>query len=210
MKTEYSGNIYSISLEFDLGLVYAELLDYSDVHSFDGILVQVYAYKASSDEKSIDNIDEIRSNGILFGPVPINKYPSIKGKYSWKYIGKSINYSKESPWFKSYRGNLFKENNWYNLKPWFKSKDFENDSKDIECNYNEIRRLETLIINHPETIKMKVSMLYLIQQGKNVGDFYDLSVIGNRNMFIQVINTYFDNDKVELLLSDAKELIKVN
>lgn len=210
MKTEFSGNIYSIKLEFDLGFVYAELLDYSDVHSFDGILVQVYEYKDSSIEKSISDIDDIRSSGILFGPVPINKYPSIKGKYSWKYLGKSTNYSRESPWFKSYRGNLFKENNWSNLKPWFKSKVFDDDSKDIECTYNEVRRLETLILNHPETVKIKVSMLYLIRQGKNVGDFYDLSKIGNRNMFVQVINTYFDNEKVELLLSGAQQLIKVN
>jgi hypothetical protein len=210
MKIEYSGNIYSIKLEFDLGFVYAELLDYSDVHDFDGILIQVYNYKDSDNQKNINDIDEIRSSGILFGPVPINRYPSIRGKFLWKYIGKSTNYSKESPWFKSYRGNLFKEDNWNNVKPWFKSKYFDDDSEDMECNYNEVRRLETTILNHPEMIKIKLSMLYLIDKGENVSDFYDLSKIGNRNMFIQLINTYFDNDKVKLLLSGAHKLLKVN
>ena len=210
MKTEYSGNIYSIKLEFDLGLVYAELLDFSDVHDFDGILIQIYNYNDVHNPKTINDIDEIRNLGILFGPVPINKYPSTTGKFAWKLIGKSPDYSKESPWFKSFRGNLFKENNWNNLNPWFKSKYFDNDSKDIECSYGEVRTLETVILNHQEMIKIKVSMIYLINQGKNVGDYYDLSKIGNRNMFIQLINTYCDNDKVELLLSGAHKLIKVN
>lgn len=210
MELENSGNIYSIKLEFDLGLVYAELLDYSDVYPFDGILIQVYNYNDLNKQISINDIDEIRSSGILFGPVPINKYPSTSGKFSWKYLGKSASYSKESPWFKSYNGNFFKEDNWSNVKPWFKSKYFDTDSEDIECSYNEIRRLETTILNHPEMIKKKISMLELINNGKYVSDYYDLSEIGNRNIFIQLINTYFDNDKVELLLSTANQLLKVN
>lgn len=209
MKIEYSGNIYSIKLEFDLGLVYAELFDYSDVSDFDGILIQVYDYNDVNVEKNINDIEEIRDSGVIFGPVPINKYPSIRGKFSWKLVGKNSNYSKESPWFKSFKGNFFKENNWNNLNPWFKSKYFDSNSKDIECNYTEVRRLETMILNHQEMVKIKVTMLYLIKQEKNVGDFYDLTKIGNRNIFIQLINTYFDSSKVDLLLLEAPQLIKI-
>jgi len=206
MNTEYSGNIYSIKLNFDLGYVYAELLDYSDVQEFDGILVQIYSYNVINQPKNIDDIEVIKSKGILFGPVPINKYPNIKGKYAWKYIGKTNNYSKESLWFKNLRGLINEDDNWNNLKPWFKSKAFSNDSDYIECDYKEVRRLETLILNHSEMVKIKVTMLYLITKGENVEDFYDLNKIGNRNMYLQLINTYFDVTKTEKLLKFLKSL----
>ncbi|WP_157208247.1 Imm26 family immunity protein [Mariniflexile maritimum] len=199
MKTEFSGNIYRISLDFDLGFVYAELLDYTDVREFDGILIQVYNYIETGNEKQID-IEKIKSNEILFGPVPINKYPNNKGKFAWKYIGKSNSYSKEFPWFKSFRGLINKDDNWSNLSPWFKANIHGIDSNSIEYNYEDVRRLETLILNHPEMVKIKVTMLLLINKGEIVRDFYDLTNIGNRNMYIQLINTYYDNNKVEELL----------
>ena len=90
MNRERSGEIYSLDLDFDLGKVYIELLDFTDISDFDGVLIQVY------DCLPMDNDDKP-----IFGPVPIQDYPVIRGKYAWKFIEKRVPSMEVSPYFKS-------------------------------------------------------------------------------------------------------------
>ena len=71
----------------------------------------------------------------------------------------------------------------------------------LKYNYEDVRRLETLVLNHPTMVKIKVTMIEIISSGKFVSDYYDLNDMGIRNMYLQVINTYFDKTKSEYLLT---------
>lgn len=83
MKNEYSGNIYKFPLKFDKGYAFAEVLDYPDISDFDGILLQVFnAIDKDKDSKTY-SIKDIKATGIKLGPLPVNKYPNIKGKGAW-------------------------------------------------------------------------------------------------------------------------------
>ncbi len=199
MKEKNSGNVYAINLDFDFGSVYAGLLDYTDVRDFDGILVKVYRSVREIKEKEVFALDDF-----LFGPVPINKYPNTKGKYAWKLLGKcySCIINPNDLWFKNLRGIINKDNDWSNLEPWFKSKPFTENYNEYKADYADIRELEILILHHLEMVKIKSTMLLIIEAGKNVDDFYDLKQIGNQNMYIQLVNTYFNKEK-------SRELLKV-
>lgn len=201
MKLESSGNIYKFLLDFDKGSAYAEILDYSDIADFDGILVQVFNYfNKENDEKKI-RIDEIKKCGILFGPAPVNKHPNTKGKGAWLLYGKDDDFDRSPPLFKSLRGLLIK-NNWANLRPWFIQDRFGgNKQGDIEKNYEDVRNLETMILNHIESIKVKITMMKIIADGEKVADYYDLGVVGNKNLYLQIVNTYYDKKTAEILIS---------
>ena len=196
MKKETSGNIYKFQLEHNKGYCYAELLDFSDISDFDGILVQVYDFGNEEDV----SIDQIKASKIIFGPAPMNKYPNERGRGAWKYIGKSDDYCKTSPFFKSLRGIIIKDNNWSNLSPWFKIQSFEENSEPIPSDYEAIRYLETKVLNHPDSIRIKLTMMKIIKDREKVSDYYDLDDRGELNMYLQIVNTYYSKEKAEELL----------
>jgi hypothetical protein len=199
MNLENSGKIYKFLLDFDKGYAYAEILDYSDVSGFSGILIQVFNYIGEKDDSSA--ISEVKKSGIMFGPAPVNKYPNTKGKGAWKLYGKDENFNTVPPSFKFLRG-LLVNNNWADLGPWFIQDWFgDNKTDGIESNYEEVRNLETMILNHPDSIKVKITMMKIIEAGERVADYYDLEDLGNKNLYLQVVNTYYDKDTTELLLS---------
>lgn len=45
-------------------------------------------------------------------------------------------------------------------------------------------------------------MKTLLDMGKKVSEYYDLSEMGNRNMYVQLINTYYDLRQTEAFLND--------
>jgi hypothetical protein len=51
---------------------------------------------------------------------------------------------------------------------------------------------------------MKTTMLFLLNNGKNVDEYYDLSELGNRNVYLQVVNTYVSIDKALKLIKRLK------
>jgi hypothetical protein len=205
MKLDTSGNIYKIELNFNKGYAFAELLDFSDVSDFDGRLIQVYNLIQKEKTHNEISIDDIIASGIKFGPVPINKYPNVRGKGAWILYGKNNKFPITAPLFKHYRGGLF--GNWANLKPWFKDNRFNLNKPEnnyIEYDYEEVRGLETLILNHPIMVKEKVTMMVIIDEGGKVGDYYDLKLLGNKNMYFQVVNTYYPKSQAEELIASLE------
>lgn len=198
MKTEHSGEIYRFDLLFGKGCAFAELLDYSDVLAFDGILIQVYNLVVEKNTSIC--IDEIISSGVLFGPAPIHKYPNTRGRGAWTLIGRNEKYSKNPPFTKDLGGKI-NTNDWANLKPWFKEYRFDRKSRGTECDYEDIRGLETMILNHVQTIKDKITMMIIIKEGGNVSDYYDLRELGNHNIYLQLVNTYYSKEQANKLLS---------
>lgn len=200
MKLEYSGNVYKFPLDFNLGYAYAEILDFSDISNFDGILIQVFKIvEIDKEVGSNRSIEEIKRTGIMFGPAPVNKYPKKMNKGGWELVGKDQEFDKSPPLFKHLRGLLIK-NNWSNLKPWFKQNRFDDKVDDVECQYEEVRHLETVILNHLDSIKTKITMMKIIQDKERVDKFYDLKNLGYKNLFLQIANTYYPKITADTLL----------
>jgi len=205
MNTENSGKLYILPLDYEFGYVYAELLDYSDTQSFDGILVRIYALDCDASKKVGEYpIEDIVSSNVIFGPVPINKYPNVKGKNAWKYIGKNVNYTRNSLFFKRLRGLLFKSKNWEDLETWFKFEWDNDDFEAIQCTYDEVRNLETTILNHLDGIKVMVTMMKIIEKGEKVKDYYNLLELGMINLYIRLVNTYYSKEESKELLKEVK------
>ena len=77
----------------------------------------------------------------------------------------------------------------------------KNEISNKEENYETIRFLETRILNHPQTVATKITFMKLIDKGFDVTAFYDLKDIGTRNIYLQVINTYYKKEIADYLLS---------
>ncbi len=202
MNNQKSGIIFRFSLEFDMGFGYAEQDDFSDVYTFDGILILVYKL---IDKEIVDrSAEEIKQSGVLFGPVPIFRYPPPRGKNKWKPIHQTTDFLiKVWPVFKMYQGNDGKNKDWSKLLPKWRITDRSDSTSDLVFkDYETLRHIETTILNAAEGVAIKITMMKIIEEGKKVSDFYDLRLVGDRNMYLQLVNTYYDRETAETLLED--------
>lgn len=203
MIKENSGKIYRFKLEHNQGYGFAEIYDFSDLYEFDGKLIYVYNL-IENEPKTKYDLNIIHKSGIAIGPLRLMSFPGTRGKYASKYIGQRndllIN---EIPETKEFNGIINEKSNWNDFDKWYRSENFEKGEFKFQ-KYSELRNLETRILSSIIGVTMKTTMKKLIENGKNVVDFYDLNQIGNYNMFIQLINTYFSLEKATELLINIK------
>jgi len=199
MIEENSGKFFRFKLDFDLGYGFAEAYDFTDIHSADGSMVFVYN-RIDRDVKKHYNLEEITSTGIALGPIRLISYPNSRGIGAWKYLFKHHKFIIEEPNItKHEQGFLPIVNDWNTIKRWYRS-DWDTKGLPEYVPYSQVRQLETSIINTNQSVVKKATMKNLIDAGENVTKYYDLSELGNRNMFVQLINTYYPLEKtIELI-----------
>ena len=198
MIKENSGKIYRFKLDHNLGYGFAEVYDFTDHSMFDGRIVYVYNRRDKKDEKNYE-LSEIRETGIALGPIRLYKFPAARGLHSWKYLFKSDELIiAELPETKELHGLTFKDDNWNNFKTWYNSKDFKYPL--VYTDYEKIRHLETRIISSPSGVAKEFTMKVILDNKEKVSDYYDLSKLGNKNLFVYLINTYYPLDKTKKYL----------
>ena len=209
MIEENSGKFFRFKLDFNLGFGFAEAYDFTDIHSADGSIVFVYN-RVDQDIQKTYKLEDITSSGIALGPIRLYSYPNSRGIGAWKYLFKHDNFIIEEP-------NITKDAqdltplvyNWDTLKRWHTS-DYGMKESPLNVPYRELRSLETRIMNSTTGVVKKVTMKKLIDEEKNIAQYYDLAELGNLNMFLQLINTYYPLEKakqlIELLPVDVENI----
>ncbi|HWJ27971.1 MAG TPA: hypothetical protein VNS32_15605 [Flavisolibacter sp.] len=200
MIEENSGKIHRFKLDFNLGFCYCIQFDFTDITKFSGKLIYVYDLISTESTCSI-NIEQLTSSSFLFGPKPLLKFPHIKGKGAWEYIGKIDNLIKPRIIFKSVRDN-YTMKDWTKLKGWHKYEDFE--TVGVDCNYEEIRYLELPVLYGTSEIEIRSTMHILLLNKKRVNDYYDLEDLHLRNIYIQTVNSSFKLDEANKFLNEIK------
>lgn len=190
MILKNSGKIYLAPLNFDLGFVLCKLLDYTDIAPFDGALINVLKKQVKNVE-SIPSIKDIAGIDSLFGPVPLNKYPNIKGKGAWRYVGQIHPANNEMPVFKSTieRVALYKSIDWSEVKNWSKVDLYD---KQANSEYESIRNLETRELYDMISVEIRATMHFLLLKNEKVESYYDLRNERYRSLYLQMINTSFE------------------
>jgi hypothetical protein len=203
MIQENSGKIYRFKLDHDQGYGFAETYDFTDNSEFDGRIIYVYNL-IGKEEKPEYDIEDIHKSGIAIGPIRIVKFLGTKGIYASKYIGQRNDFLvTEIPITKELNQVGISESNWNNFERWYRSDNFKN-GEFIFSRYSELRNLETRILSSIVGVATKFTMKILIDNNKDVAEYYDLNEIGNYNMFIQLVNTYYSLEKATELLSKTK------
>ena len=203
MIKENSGKIYRFKLDHNFGFGFADIYDFTDFSAFDGRIIYTFN-RIDTEEKSKYDLKNITESGISLGPIRSVSFPGARGKYATKYIGQRTDLLIDKiPVTKEFHGVLINENNWDNLKKWYRSDKFEKLHSNF-VNYNELRNLETRVLSSIVGIATKLTMKKIIEENKKISDFYDLSKIENLNLYIQLINTYYPIEKTKKLLAEIK------
>jgi len=203
MIKENSGKIYRFKLDHNYGFGFVEIYDFTDISEFDGRIIYVFN-RVDKEEKSNYDLNKIAESGLSLGPIRTVSFPGTRGKNASKYIGQRTELIiNEIPETKEFHGLLVNENNWNKLNRWYRSEKFEELFSNF-VNYTELRHLETRILSSIVGISTKFTMKKIIDENKKVSDLYDLNQIGNLNLFVQLINTYYPIEKTEKLLSEME------
>jgi hypothetical protein len=171
----------------------------------------VFVYNRVDKEiKKTYKLDEITYSGIALGPIRLFSYPNSRRVGAWKYLFKHDNFIIEEPNItKDAQGLAPWVYDWNTLKRWHKS-DWDPKGLPEYVPYSEVRLMETRIINSTSGVVKKATMKKLIDGGEDVTKYYDLSELGSRNVFVQLINTYYPLEKakelIELIPADAENI----
>jgi hypothetical protein len=199
MIKENSGKIYRFRLDHNLGYGFAEVYDFTDHSEFDGRIVYVYNRHDKIEEKEYVYSD-IKATGLALGPIRLHKFPNTRGLHSWKFLFQTESLVIDAlPETKELRGLLLKNDNWDNLGDWYSSS-YDPKKMPTFVPYEKIRHLESRILNSPSGVAAKFTMKIILDKGQKVTDFYDLNNLGDKNMFVQMINTYYPLTKSILFL----------
>ncbi len=207
MISENSGKFYRFKLDHDLGFGFAEVYDFTEDSDFDGRIAYVFN-KHDQDEKSSYELSQIRESGIALGPMRLNKFPNTKGLHSWKYIAQADNLLIDQlPETKELQGLLL-DNNWDNFKGKWYNSNYDKKELPTYVDYEKVRHLETRILNTPSGVVTKFTMKVILDRKEKVSDYYNLSELGTKNMFVQMVNTYFPLHKTKTFLQQLPTMSK--
>lgn len=210
MIRENSGKIYRFKLEHELGFGYAQVEDFTDISKLSGRFVFVFDLW-HKDKNTNKDVNEIVAAQTIFGPGSLFSFPNTRGKHSWKLVGQTSQYQLDKwPKRKSLtQGMIIQNKDWSQIGKWYVD-DLANPKDTLVYQeYETLRSLETGILNDPSGVVIKVSMWKIIQQGGEVGNYYDLNELGNYNLYTQLVNTYFDRQTCNALLSKVEPPYKV-
>jgi hypothetical protein len=203
MKKENSGKVYRFKLDHDLGFGFAEVYDFTELAS-DGLIVYVYN-RHDVDSRHLYIHSEIKRKGIALGPLRLYRRPNVRGLYAWKYLFQIQEFLiEEIPPSKEFQG-VHPGTNWdASGKRWYRS-DYDNRKLPDYVEHSEIRDLETRIWNATPGIVKKFTMKVLLDKNLDVREYYDLQELGNLNMFVQLVNTYYSTEKARIYLKQLEK-----
>jgi hypothetical protein len=104
------------------------------------------------------------------------------------------------------RGLHHKNDNWAELADWYQAP-YDLMKLPNYVLYEEVRYLETRILNGPGRVVKKFTMKALLDSGKKVSDYYSLKELGTKNMYVQLINTYYPLEQTKQFLMDLPNYI---
>jgi hypothetical protein len=201
MNINNSGKIYRFNLDFDFGFSYAQLIDHSDKYDFSGRLIYVYTPQKIISHQN-NELKEIVASKILFGPVPLYRYPNVKGRGAWKYIGKTTQFIRTPPVFKKVLASEYDTWDWSKLKTWYSLTSFEKRSDFV--NYEDVRYLEMPVLHTTRDIEIRTTMHKILLDKKKVEKYYDLRDTDLRLLYIELINTCFKKNETLKYLKSIK------
>ncbi|MGN6493383.1 MAG: hypothetical protein ACTHLE_15385 [Agriterribacter sp.] len=200
MKINNSGRFYAVPLDFQLGYYYCYINDFTDIDPFSGLVIYLISSWVKTSNEII-TVQEIKNTERLFGPVPLNKIPNVKGKNAWKSLGQVKDLDDRVPSFK-YTQNLItlqKTNNWCSVSGWKKVLNFYQYSGPVD--YEDVRYLETTTLYDMQGIIIRTTMHHLLLNKKKVQNYYDLNDSRIRMIYLQMVNTSFDKKLSEKYLA---------
>lgn len=193
MVVKNSGKVYAVPLDFDLGYTLCKFIDFTDIAPLTGAIVYVLNLQLKNLEPL--SMREIEKLKVLFGPVPLNKYPNVKGKGSWKLIDKVEKLDDDIPVFKdtNHLITLNKATDWSTVGGWKKKYNFNEGGE--YSDYESVRKLEMPFLYSMRNVEIRATMHLILLNHKKVENYYDLSDSNFRAIYIQMINTSFSKRK---------------
>lgn len=182
-----TGSILRFRLDHHLGYGYCRIIDFTTSETLTTVVVKVYNIYGEGEH----SVDEIINADYLLNPIRIYEYPNLKGKGSWKLIGKApMDEDKVIPVFKAAPARalsqLVKENDCERWRPMYNFYDYGD-----YCDFKQLGHLERQHLYYKDTIIRRATMEVIKLAEQNIEDYYDIEDTLYCWDYIRSINTPF-------------------
>ena len=185
MKRLVQGSVVQIPLLHGLGFAYAKYIDLTKIDyqaSFPDLL-KVFNFKS---RKPINRIEELKEEGYLVSPLLVaGLRPTLK-EGQWQIVGKTNlkDQDKKLPDFKE--GNSsdpdIKEGKWYLIKECKRI-------NRVDVSSNEVQYLQPFLGEGTGNIEIRLTMYFLLKEGKKVEEVFDMEDINVQRKYQQVLDS---------------------
>lgn len=184
-------NTFEINLQFTNRKISCELFDCTEAIPVGGVLLRCKGFK------------DISGNELCSGYMKLLRHPA-------KRILKSLNakttivdsFPPEAKWKDSGAFQLDSRIGIWSEKRNWSMVEYSREgelSRSI-CTLEEMKNLESTILQTWETSVLKMEIWSMILMNKDLKRALNFSEIGIRNLFVQVVNTYFEKPEIENLV----------
>ena len=198
-----TGNVYKVRLGFEMGFAYAQVVEFSGVE-FDGRLLYILSSSDDLDSPCSDLDEELEGAFVELGPFFMSEWPRVARQSPWRMLGcaSMIAPSAWPPTKRSRRSVSLLTGDWSLVPDWYAvaGVGLETAARQVSS-YEEVRSLETRILQTPSGVRDKATMYRMIQSGMNVQDAFELRDRRVKNLYEQLVNTYFSAKDAGALLS---------
>lgn len=177
-----SGDIVRIPLPKKLGFAYAQCIDLLELNKNARypVLIRVFNYRSDVELKSVESL---ANRELILSPLLVAGINQVLSKGIWKIIG-NITVKDEDkiiPHYKKPEPNELNPSEWYYLVD-------ADVLKKMKSNEENVRHLEMIGAVGGELVATKIAMALIQDEGKNIGDYFELKEYFER-VFYQAVTS---------------------
>lgn len=182
-KNFFTGSVFQFYIPEIEKYAFCKFFDFRYLSDFHGLLAQVFDYFSDQEENSIE---KLKNCDWLFGPRSMHKWPNLRKDTGWKSLGiLSASNDNIVPDFKGTLSFPYIVEDESKIGRWYVVHNLVGGD---ECEYEQVRHLETKILTTARDLLDRAGMEYCRINGLKISDYYNLSDTGTLYTYWQMIN----------------------
>ena len=181
-KNFFTGSVFQFYVPQIRKYAFCKYFDFKHLSSFHGLLAQVFDHFSDNKENKIEILTDV---DWLFGARSMHMWPSFGKNTGWQSLGLLQGPDDGIvPDFKETMAFLVEDDR--QIKEWIA---IHNLTEIEECNYEQVNHLERRTLTTSGLgLVWRTGMEYCRINGLDVEKYFDLTQIGMRNTYLQMIN----------------------
>jgi hypothetical protein len=184
-KIHFTGSVFQFYLPEIKRYAFCKYFDFTHISKFHGLLAKVFDHFSDKEQNTLDGL---KNSDWLFGARSMHRWPNLRKDSGWKSLG--IMSSPEDEFVPDFKGvqsaHVIVEDE-SKIGPWYPIHNLIQRGRN--CEYAAVHHLENKVLTVASlSLSWRTGMEYCRSRNLPVDEYYDLSDLGQKLVYLQMIN----------------------